>query len=70
MALKAIKFISTLVIWIEDTYKLLMKGENIKEDFWWITTRVIRSIFEDSLYLECSISPKLTLIQILSSEVP
>ena len=60
MTLKAIKFIFTLVIWIEYTYKLLLKGGNIKGDVWWITNRVIRSTFEDYLYLARSIPPKLT----------
>ena len=47
MTLKAIGFISTLVRWIDDTYELLLAGGNVKEDVWWITTRVIRSIIED-----------------------
>ena len=49
MALKDIKSISTLVRWIDDTYKFLLPGVNAKEDVWCITTRVIRSVFEDFL---------------------
>ena len=51
MTLKAVKFISALFRWIDDTYESLLMGGNVKEDVWWIKTRVIRSIFEDYLYL-------------------
>ena len=57
-ALKAIRFISALFRWVDDTYKSLLAGGNIKEGFWWITTRFIRSIFEDYLAPERSTSAR------------
>ena len=49
MTLKAVKFISDIDRWIDDTYELLLMGGNIKGYVWWITTQGIRSIFEDYL---------------------
>ena len=46
MSLKAVKSISSIVRWISGAYKSLLEGANIKEDVWWITKRVIGSIFE------------------------
>ena len=50
MALRSVEFFSALVRWFDDTYESLLYGVNFKENVWWITTRVIRSIFE--YYLE------------------
>ena len=44
-----VKFVSDLVRWVDETYESLFAGENVKEYVWWITTRMIRSIFEDYL---------------------
>ena len=49
MALRLVEFVSDLVHWVDDTYESLLAGGNAKEGVWWITTRVIRSIFEDYL---------------------
>ena len=58
MALEAIKFISTLVRWIDDDYEPLLVGGNVKEDIWWITTWVIRSTLEYYLSQERSTAAK------------
>ena len=47
MALSSVEFFSDLVYWVDDTFESLLDGRTVKEDVWWITTRVIRSIFED-----------------------
>ena len=60
ISLKSIEFISTLIGWIGDTYESLLTRGNIKEDFWWITTRVIRSIFEYYLSPARSIAAKIS----------
>ena len=49
MALRPIEFVSDLLRWVDYTYESLISGGNVKEYVWWITTRVIRSIFEDYL---------------------
>ena len=49
MALGLVEFVSALVRWVDDTYQYLLAGGNFNEYVWWITTRVIRSIFEDYL---------------------
>ena len=49
MEFKATEFISSLAMWIDDTYEFLLVGGNIKEDVLWITTQFIRSICEDYL---------------------
>ena len=49
MALRSVEFVFALVRWVDGTYYSLLAGGNIKEDVWWITTRVIRSIFEGYL---------------------
>ena len=41
MALRLIEFFSALVCWFDDTYESLIAGGNVKEDVWWITSRVI-----------------------------
>ena len=46
MLLEAVEIISDIFRWVEYTYKLLLTEVNVKEDVWWITTRIIRSIFE------------------------
>ena len=51
MALKAVKLIYVISRWIDDTYDSLLVGGNIKEDVWWITTRVMSYVYEDYLYL-------------------
>ena len=48
-ALRSIDFVSTLVRWVDDTYKSILAGVNFKEDVCCITTRLIISIFEDYL---------------------
>ena len=58
MALEATEFISALFRWVDDTYKSLLPKVNIKEYFWWITTRIIRSIFEYYLSLSRSTAAK------------
>ena len=58
MTLKAVGFISALVRWIGDTYELLLLGGNVKDDVRWITTQVIRSIFEYYLSPERSTAAK------------
>ena len=47
MDLSLVNFVSNLVRWVDDTYEYLLAGGNSKEYVWSITTRVIRSIFED-----------------------
>ena len=47
MALRLVELLSSLVHWVDDTYESLIAVGNVKEYVWWITTRVIRSIFED-----------------------
>ena len=47
--LKSVEFASSFVRWTDDTYENLTAGGNLKEDVWWITTKVMRSIFEDYL---------------------
>ena len=49
MGIRLVEFVSSLVYWVDDTYESLLLGFNSKEDMWWITTRVIISIFEDYL---------------------
>ena len=49
MALRSVEFVSDLVRWVDDTYESLHDGCNVKEYVWWITARVIISIFEDYL---------------------
>ena len=49
MALRSVEFVSALFRWVGDAYESLLAGGNSKEKFWWVTTRVIRSIFEDYL---------------------
>ena len=46
-------FAASFVRWTDDTYKNLT-GDNLKEDVWWITTKVMRSIFEDYLSPACA----------------
>ena len=50
MVIRSVEFVSDLVRWVDDTYESLIYGGTVKEYVCWITTRVIRSIFED--YLE------------------
>ena len=50
MALNLVECVSVLVRWVDDTFKSLLSGGNVKEYVWWITTRVIISIFEDYMY--------------------
>ena len=47
--LKSVEFVSAFVRWTDDTFESLTAGGNLKEDVWWITTKVMRSIFEDYL---------------------
>ena len=47
--LKSIEFAASFVRWTDDTYESLTAGGNLKDDVWWITTKVMRSIFEDYL---------------------
>ena len=47
--LKSVEFAASFVRWTDDTYENLTAGGNLKEDVWWITTKVMRSIFEDYL---------------------
>ena len=49
MDLSSVEFVSDLFRWVDDTYEYIMTVGNVKEYVWWITTRVIRSIFEDYL---------------------
>ena len=49
IALSLVEFVSDLVRWVDYTYNSLLAVGNVKEYVWWITTRVIRSIFEDYL---------------------
>ena len=49
MDLRLLGFVSVLVRWVDDTYESLISGVNIKEYVWWITTKVIISIFEEYL---------------------
>ena len=47
MVPSSVEFVSALVLWVDDTYESLLSGGNFKEVVLLITTRVIRSIFED-----------------------
>ena len=47
--LKSVEFVSVFVHWIDNTFESLTAGGNLKEDVWWITTKVMMSIFEDYL---------------------
>ena len=47
--IRLVEFVSALVRWVDDTYESLIYGGTVKEYVCWITTRVIRSIFEDYL---------------------
>ena len=47
MDLMYVDFVSALAHWVDDMYDYLIVGRNAEEDMWWITTRVIRSIFEE-----------------------
>ena len=58
MLLEAVEIISDIFRWVEYTYKLLLTEVNVKEDIWWITTRIIRSIFEYYLSPSRSTSAK------------
>ena len=49
IVLKSVEFVSAFVRWMDDTFESLTAGGNLKEDVWWITTKVMRSIFEDYL---------------------
>ena len=49
IVLKSVEFVSACVRWMDDTFESLTAGGNLKEDVWWITTKVMRSIFEDYL---------------------
>ena len=46
---RSIEFVSDPFCWFDDTYESPTAEGNTKEDLWCITTRVIRSIFENYL---------------------
>ena len=58
MSFKAVKFISALVRWTDNTHESFLEGGNTEKDVWWIKTRFIISIFEDYLDPERSTSAK------------